>query len=323
MTGTLEEVSCELCGGNNNKLVGFINISERCQHIFQSGKLSIVQCNDCDLIYTNPRPSLDTLREYYNFDYEDINPKNILTKMAANKKMACCGGGYATYDPKFCGRLLNEIDQYIDNKGRRILDVGCGGGQLIKFAHDVGWNAIGQEFSHNAVKYIHDNYKVNALAGDLLDLNFPRSCFDAVTMINVIEHLTTPSKYLNEINRIIRHGGILYLTTPNTVLTNRYIERDIPEHIYHFSIESIRKILEKANFEVMRLTTRNEQDFQIFAEMLKEYLFFTNTEHDKKTLSHLFKLSLGLLNAKGISIRRLRRLDFNSGERITAIAKKL
>jgi ubiquinone/menaquinone biosynthesis C-methylase UbiE/predicted nucleic-acid-binding Zn-ribbon protein len=218
----LEEIKCDLCGNNNSKLVGFVNIPDEKQHIFSVKKLKIVQCKKCGLVYTNPRPSKHVLKEYYDMIYSKYNTRNIQEEILVDKRLICCAGD-VTCDPRFCKRLLKDINHLANEKGK-MLDVGCGLGRFIKFAQDNGWQVFGQEFSDESVKSIQNKYKLNVQTGDLRDLNFPKDYFEVVIMLNVIEHLADPFEYLDEIYRILKKKGIIYLSTPNVFLSKQYIE---------------------------------------------------------------------------------------------------
>lgn len=204
----LEEIKCSLCGSNKTKSAGFINLSEAQQDIFSVKKLTVVQCRKCGLIYTNPQPSKDVLKEFYDIKYNGANIRSI-EEILANKSSMLCAGAYVTYDLRFCKWLLHEINHLSKRKGK-MLDIGCGQGRFIKFAKDNGWKVFGQEFSDEAAKYAKDKFGLKVQEGGLIDLNFPNDYFDAVIMLNVIEHFTNPILYLNEAHKILKGGITLF-----------------------------------------------------------------------------------------------------------------
>lgn len=323
MITKLVDVKCNLCENNIAKPVGFVKLTKDHQILFSSERLEIVQCVKCGLVYTNPRPSEHALKECYNKNYSILNSIN-LDEILNNKCNLCCGGGYVTYDLRYCKSLLKDISKLIIEKGK-ILDVGCGEGRFIKIAQDNGWQVYGQEISDEVANSIKNKYNLNVKAGNLKELNYPDNYFDVILMLNVIEHLTDPLEYLREIYRIMKNNGIIYIGTPNTILLKKYLELDIPEHIYYLTIKSIKMMLEKIGFKIIKLTTINKQDTRVYLDILKDYIssYGKNIKENgmKAFVFHCIKLSYKILNsATGIKLFR-QGIKFNSGQRITAIAK--
>lgn len=323
MKTELVDVKCNLCDNNITKSIGFVKLTKDNQDLFSSERLNVVQCKKCGLVYTNPRPSELVLNTYYNKNYCILKDKNEILK---NKCNLCCGGGYVTYDLRYCKRLLSEMSKLIVEKGK-MLDVGCGEGRFLKIAHDNGWQVYGQEISDEVVNSIQTKYNLNVRAGKLKDLNFPDNYFNIVIMLNVIEHLTDPSEYLREIYRIMKKDAVVYISAPNIILLNKYIELDIPEHIYYFSVKSIQKMLEKTGFKIIKLTTINKQDTLVYLDILKDYIssYSKNIKENgmKAFLLNCIKLSYNIINsATGIKLFRY-GIKINGGQRITAIVKKI
>lgn len=96
--------------------------------------------------------------------------------------------------------------------GRRVLDVGAGQGCFV--AKDPK-NFVGVELDKNLVESCCNKglevYCMNALA-----LNFPDSTFDAVHAAQMIEHFSPNDavQFLREAARVVRPGGIIFITTP-------------------------------------------------------------------------------------------------------------
>jgi SAM-dependent methyltransferase len=320
MPVNLEEVACNLCNLKDAHVVGYELIPKELQPIFLTDKFQVVQCNICDLIYTSPRPNTDGLKKLYAVSHSEINV-NTNMKSSKEKLAYCTGGSYITYDRNFTIKLLNHIEKLIGKKGR-ILDVGCGEGQIIRLAKENGWEVVGQEFSNDAVKFVRETYGLEVLEGDLRDINLPDEYFDAVVMLNVIEHLTDPLGYLIEIKRILKKGGLLYIGTPN-VYHSKVLWPYIPEHIYHFSNPTLKNILNKAGFGVVTITTRNKHDAMIYFEVFCDYCTKKRNVSNKKELAEksiyylykVFRAGCGLGIFKGGA-------SLNGGDRITVFSRK-
>jgi len=111
-----------------------------------------------------------------------------------------------------CRRLLDRVDR--SGAALRILDVGCGPGLLLDEARRRGWDAYGVELSAWAVGRARAR-GIEVFHGTLEDAAYPDVHFDAVFMVDVLEHLADPVRTLVEVTRVLRPGGILCLVTPD------------------------------------------------------------------------------------------------------------
>jgi ubiquinone/menaquinone biosynthesis C-methylase UbiE len=99
-----------------------------------------------------------------------------------------------------------------------ILDVGFGSGvlleQLLKKLPQS--NLHGVDVNENYVSYVHDNIpQANLSVYEGTTLPFPPDSFDAITCIQVVEHMTHPELFFKEAFAILKSGGVLIVTTPN------------------------------------------------------------------------------------------------------------
>lgn len=95
------------------------------------------------------------------------------------------------------------------------MDVGCGYGFFLRLAQEAGWEAIGVDPDPRAVTYAKDRLRVNAHWGDLRGARFPDGAFELVTLWNVLECVPDPLALLNEVHRLLRGGGRVFIRTQN------------------------------------------------------------------------------------------------------------
>lgn len=117
-------------------------------------------------------------------------------------------------------RYLRPLD---DIARRRILEIGCGrGGFSCWIARQAEpEEQVGMDFSDTAVakaRAYASQTGLNAIrweTGDIQAIARPDATFDTVVSCETIEHVHDPRKAVRELARVLRHGGRLFLTTPN------------------------------------------------------------------------------------------------------------
>lgn len=139
-------------------------------------------------------------------------------KAIYGKKYADGGSGY-----RWDGDRFEMIGSKMPLRGR-LLDVGCGLGNFCRFikARNFLLDVWGVDFSAYAIKKakkITDN--VNYVVSDAYNLPFENYSFDFITAQEIIEHLNEPIDFLKELKRVVKPGGIVFLTTPWRGITNK------------------------------------------------------------------------------------------------------
>jgi SAM-dependent methyltransferase len=84
--------------------------------------------------------------------------------------------------------------------------------------------------------------------------------FDAVALVDVIEHVPSPKTVLKEVARVLKPGGAVYLVTPDmksltSRLMGRYWWALRPGHIFYFDAGTLKRTLEAAGFEVVHTSS--------------------------------------------------------------------
>ena len=208
----------------------------------------INRCLSCGLMYQEPMPKEEDLRLLYNDEFFSTYEKYFLD-----------------FRQKQFQRDLRTIDLLKSPPGN-MLDIGCAFGIFLDEARKKGWNVSGVDVSENAVEYARKKYSLNVFMGTLADAGMNSGYFDVVTAWDVIEHLADPAKFLDEIVRVIKKGGILALRTPNAdtlflklnksvnaVFGDRYakVGPKFEHHKYLFSADSLKELLRNKGFEVI------------------------------------------------------------------------
>jgi len=149
--------------------------------------------------------------------------------------------------------------------GTRLLDVGCSSGAFLGTATAAGLEVDGVEPSPEAAETARRaGYKV--FGGTLEEARYPDAAFDAVTLIELVEHLREPRALLAECRRVLRPGGVVLVTTPNAASwTARALGahwevfslRGMGGHVSFFNPGSLALLAARAGFAVSHFETRH------------------------------------------------------------------
>lgn len=101
--------------------------------------------------------------------------------------------------------------------GARVLDGGCGRGDKVYALRRAGFDAVGLDFAPATVRAIGAAVPdLAVVGGDVRRLPFADASFDGYWSLGVIEHFYTGyGRLLREIRRVLRPGGVLFLTFPS------------------------------------------------------------------------------------------------------------
>lgn len=109
--------------------------------------------------------------------------------------------------------------------GRRVVDLGCGGGLMSEALAERGATVVGIDRSVPSLRAARDHVgsrpdadigaRVRYVVGDLRRVPLPASWADGVVLADVLEHLDRPHEALDEAARLLRTGGWLYASTIN------------------------------------------------------------------------------------------------------------
>jgi 2-polyprenyl-3-methyl-5-hydroxy-6-metoxy-1,4-benzoquinol methylase len=236
----MEEVVCNLCGSSDYREL----FSRRDLSLGLGGLFTIVQCQNCSLVYQNPRPTLEELFDvYYSEEYDQYTRSVRKDEVFVRRWDRLYGLR------KRCRAVMKHC-----STGGRILDIGCSTGNFLDTLRQCGWEVHGVEPSPVAATYAREQLGLSVFNGTLEDAQFDTGTFDVVTMWDVIEHLPDPAGSLREIARILKDNGLLVVATPqldslDARLFGRFwIGYEIPRHLTIFSLRTLSQMAARAGF---------------------------------------------------------------------------
>ncbi|PIN86241.1 hypothetical protein COV19_05525 [Candidatus Woesearchaeota archaeon CG10_big_fil_rev_8_21_14_0_10_44_13] len=233
----LEYTKCNLCGSGSYDILQ------------NPDSFRIVKCKKCGLIYVNPRPDQKYIKEFYS---KTSNYAEWHKQKEGREKMW----------EKRVKELVGVANENNIQKGS-ILDIGCGIGTFLSMMKDKGWRCSGTEISEIALDSLERG--IDVFVGPIENMK-PNKRFDIITIWHVLEHLPDPLKTLNKANSLLKDEGMIVVAVPNAEeriflflkttirMKRQYLfSKDSKEiHLYHFSQSSLRKMMEKAGFTIIK-----------------------------------------------------------------------
>lgn len=161
--------------------------------------------------------------------------------------------------------LLGILDQWVPGKTLRVLDVGCGAGNMIHHLSRYG-EVIGIDNNPIPLKIARQRgYKVRL--ADAEDMPFDDGSFEMVTALDVIEHCDDDVKILEECYRVCTLGGLTAVTVPafQSLWSNNDV---INDHKRRYSASDLRAKMTDLGFVIKRMTYNNFFIFPVAAPLI-------------------------------------------------------
>lgn len=232
-------------------------------------RFTVVRCKHCGLVYLNPRPPVEDIAQYYpagkyytHRPYRGWSACKETLKRFLRQSMPGYSKG-TTLGRFLIGKCLAPIltrhmNIFVPFRSQgRILDVGCGNGEMVAWMRDYGWETHGTDISpHACAEAARRGLSVRC--GLLEEIAYPEASFDVITMGHVLEHSHDPLALLNECRRILNDDGQLIVSVPNFGCIDRELygpswwQIDTPRHLYHFTQATLGSVLDCAGFRVLQ-----------------------------------------------------------------------
>jgi 2-polyprenyl-3-methyl-5-hydroxy-6-metoxy-1,4-benzoquinol methylase len=232
----LVDLACDCCGRSDEELL-FTKPGALSKYPFR-----VVRCRRCRFVYVNPRLDEAATANLYDSQYykgEGFDP-------------------HVQYEQEYGG--ANDINAMVVEAltaykapPARVLDFGCGLGDLLRRVTALGFQADGFEVSDYGRSFTREKGFAVFASHDAI----PSDTYDLVIAVEVIEHLFRPSLSFRTIQRVLKPGGVFLYTTYNV---DRFLIRFrlglakdhgyiVPEgHINFFSRSTARRFFANAGF---------------------------------------------------------------------------
>lgn len=198
----------------------------------------MVQCGACSFVFAQSIPTTEELIKHY----EGYGRNDYLSPITIKRYH----------------EILDTFEPY--KKTGNLIDVGCGIGYFAEVAKERGWKVYGTEYTDEAME-ICRNKDLIMHQGKLDPSNYPDGHFDVATSFEVIEHINNPIEEIENFKKILRKGGVAYITTPNFNSLSRLLSGPnwtvigYPEHLSYYTPKTLNRLLSKGGFRKSKVET--------------------------------------------------------------------
>jgi len=244
----MQSYRCDLCDGTR-----IDPIAERDRR----GKpLRTGICRDCGLIQHLPVPSDEEVARFYAERYREEYHGEA--RPSSRRVMRAWRNGQ---------RIVRRLAACWP-RPMRVIEVGAGIGCTVKGLQLAGFDAEGIEPHHGFCRYGREALGAPIAQRSLFELK-AEAAYDGVVLVHVIEHFTSPRRALQQIHRLLRDGGRLYIECPNAYAPFTQFARMFHyAHIYNFTPKTLLALAADCGFRLERIFT-DEDDPNIEASFVK------------------------------------------------------
>ncbi len=214
--------------------------------VFTVGTYSLYHCPNCGTFRNNPPPISDdsAAAAFYSEYYQDGHAKPQMRETVRKSRF---------------WKVFNRVPKSLWEQRRKVIDVGCGSGDLIAELGEMGWSdPIGCDISKSRISNAKKTYPEYTFfdcgISELIPENLNR---DLVILDNVVEHIPDPKGFLAELGELLVKDGALVVITPNMrsgnfrLLGKQWTPELCPHtHIFLFTENSLAKLAEDAGYKV-------------------------------------------------------------------------
>lgn len=249
---------CPCCGGKN--LSQYIDCKD---FTVSSAIFSIVLCGDCKLKFTSPRVAEGDIAGYY--ESEDYISHSGTRKGLINRLYLLV----RNYTLKQKVGLIASFNL----SGNNVLDYGAGTGDFLNALKRAEYIVSGVEPSAQARTLAKSKHGLELFDG-INHASFTIHHFDVITLWHVLEHIHQLNETLQKFKSLLKDDGVLLVAVPNAdsydarVYKEFWAAYDVPRHLYHFNIESMKELMKRNGFVIEKVLPMYFDSF--YVSMLSE-----------------------------------------------------
>lgn len=213
-------------------------------------RFSIYGCAKCGFSFTQDFPSEDKIGKYYDapeyISHTDTNKGIINTLYHIARKVALSSKA------KIVSKYTSK------NSDKKLLDIGSGTGYFMQTMRQRKWIVTGIEKSEPTRKYAHEKFGLNIQDSEYLS-QMPDKTKDVITMWHVLEHIEKLNQTLENLHRVLKDDGTLFIALPNKKSVDAIYYKewwaayDVPRHLWHFSPNDFETLVSKHGLKIQKM----------------------------------------------------------------------
>jgi len=212
-------------------------------------QFEIWECDHCSLRFTQNAPDEGSVGDFYqseNYISHTDTQKGLINKL------------YHFVRKTTLKKKRRLIEQTTGLQNGTLLDIGAGTGAFAHSMQQAGWNTTGLEPDAATRKRAADLYGLNLLDTPSL-FQLPPASFDAITMWHVLEHVHELHACIEQIKVLLKETGRALIAVPNytsydaAIYQQAWAAYDVPRHLYHFSPDAIKHLLNQHGLRLLGL----------------------------------------------------------------------
>lgn len=226
----------------------------------------LVRCESCGVARVSPLLEGAALGRYYEPQYYGDTDKKFSGPIEALVRRV---------QARRARRVRDLALATAGSAAPRILDVGCGRGNLIRALARLGCECTGTELDGFAFPSLpaEETARIRFVHGSVERLPLEPAQFDVINIWHVLEHVVEPGAVIAKLASLLKPGGVLIVGVPNfgsfaaRLFGPGWFHLDLPRHLYHFDRESLIARLSAAGLRVERVgTSTPDQDLYGFIQ---------------------------------------------------------
>lgn len=200
----------------------------------------IFECADCTHRFTQDIPDEQEIGAYYKADsyisHTDTKEGFINSLYHMVRKRTLQG-------------KKNMVEKGTGLKKANLLDIGAGTGAFLNVMKQAGWKVTGLEPDVITRQRAASLYQLDLQSNEVL-FDLQENTIDAITMWHVLEHVQNLHSYMQQIKKILKPSGKIFIAVPNytsidaTIYRECWAAYDVPRHLHHFSPTSMRNLFQ-------------------------------------------------------------------------------
>ena len=243
-----ETIACAACGSKDYEKV--LEVADRFNTI-PDQIFDIVCCKACGLLFTNPRPDLESIGEFYKA--EEYDPFG-----SAESGGSLISSLYQFARPFSIRRKASRVIAGLPVRART-LDVGCATGEFMIELRRKNFQVFGVEPNPKAAEFARQKHGLTVWTGTIEQAPEIAGPFSLITFWHVLEHTHKLRENLDRAYQLLEKGGRVAIAVPNPesrdaqAYREKWVAWDAPRHLYHFKPQVMIDLLNRSGFRAERL----------------------------------------------------------------------